>query len=155
VESSVVTAADHQAYCAAGTTAQGCVSYLTACGTPSATAASGFELWAFGIPCCAPALFFHGVNGRQALPWGSGGSLQCVVPPVRRATPASYVHTSGPCGSSAVLDLNASWCGGCPKAHQNPGPGTVVQAQLVHLETSSSGASRYVTTNAIEFVLLP
>ena len=29
-------------------------------------------------------MIFYGSNGRQANPWGTGTSFQCVVPPVQR-----------------------------------------------------------------------
>ena len=69
-------------YCTAGTSASGCQASVSAAGTPSSSAPSGFVLSASGVEGNKDGLFFFGTSGRQATPWGNGTSYQCVVPPV-------------------------------------------------------------------------
>ena len=66
-------------------------------------------------------LFFFSTNGRQANPWGSGTSYQCVVPPVRR-TPviAAGGGAVNACWGWFSIDLNAHWTA---KPNHNPGAG--------------------------------
>jgi hypothetical protein len=73
--------AGFEVYCTAGTSASGCQASISASGTPSASASSGFDLLISGVEGAKDGLFFYGNNGRQANPWGSGTSFVCVVPP--------------------------------------------------------------------------
>ena len=83
---------------------------MSASGTASASAASGFVLSASGVEGAKDGLFFFGTNGVQANPWGNGTSLQCVVPPVVRAALLSGTGTVGSCDGMLAQDLNALWC---------------------------------------------
>lgn len=60
------------AYCTPGTGASGCQATLSASGTPSATAASGFIVTAGTVEGQKDGMFFYGSNGQQADSWGNG-----------------------------------------------------------------------------------
>jgi hypothetical protein len=142
-------------YCTAGTSASGCQATLSATGTPSATASSGFDLIAANVEGQKNGIFFFGANGRQASPWGNGTSFQCVVPPVRRAGTLLGTGTSGACDGAFAQDLNARWCPTCPKPGHNPGAGTVVQAQLWYRDPLNTGNQTTSLSDAIEFQVCP
>ena len=142
-------------YCTAGTSASGCQALISASGTPSATAVSGFTLDAAGGEGAKDGLFFFGTNGRQANPWGSGTSLQCVVPPVSRAGILSGSGTSNACDGSFSQDLNALWCPSCSKPAKNPGAGATVQAQLWYRDPLNTSNQTTSLSDAVELVVGP
>jgi hypothetical protein len=143
------------AYCTAGTSASGCQALLSATGTASATASSGFILTASTVEGQKDGLFFFGTNGQQANSWGNGTSYQCVVPPVVRAGTLSGTGTVGACDGSFAQDLNALWCSSCPKPAKNPGAGAVVQAQLWYRDPLSTSNQTTSLSDAIELVVAP
>ena len=108
-------------YCKPGTSASGCLALISGKGMPSATAPSGFFLQAAGGEGKNDGMFFFGWSGRQASPWGNGTSLQCVVPPTKRAGLLQGFGANGSCDALFSMDLNARWCPTCPKAPHNPG----------------------------------
>ena len=138
-------------YCTAGTSASGCQAFLSALGTASATASSGFTLSAATVEGQKDGLFFFGTNGQQANPWGNGTSYQCVIPPVVRTPTMAGVGTIGLCDGSFALDLNALWCPSCPKPAKNPGPGATVQAQLWYRDPLSTSNQTTSLSDAVEF----
>jgi DNA-binding beta-propeller fold protein YncE len=142
-------------YCTAGSSASGCQALLSASGTPSATAVSGFTLQASTVEGQKDGLFFFGTNGQQASSWGNGTSYQCVVPPVVRAGTLTGSGTPGVCDGSFVQDLNALWCPTCPKPSKNPGGGATVQAQLWYRDPLSTSNQTTSLSDAIEFVMSP
>jgi hypothetical protein len=142
-------------YCTAGTSASGCQALLSAAGTPSASAASGFLLQAIGVEGSKDGAFFWGKSGKQANPWGNGTSFQCVVPPVTRGGFLAGSGTIGACDGSFVQDLNATWCSTCPHPQKNPGAGATVQAQLWYRDPLSSSNQTTSLSDAIEFVVGP
>ena len=139
-------------YCTAGNSASGCQAQIAASGTPSATAASGFDLIATNVEGDKSGLFFFGSNGRQANPWGSGTSLQCVVPPVKRGALLSGGGASGTCDGQFVFDLNARWS---TQPNQNPGMGALVRAQLWYRDPFNTSNRSTSLSNAIEFSVCP
>jgi len=137
-------------YCTAGTTASGCQATLSSSGTASATAASGFVVSAAGAEGNKDGLFFFGSNGRQANPWGSGTSFQCVVPPVARTSLITGVGTNGACDGSFSTDLNARWTA---KPAQNPGAGAVAQVQLWFRDPNNTSNQTTSLSDALEFTV--
>jgi hypothetical protein len=142
-------------YCTAGTSASGCRATLSATGLASASAPSGFTLSAASVEGGAAGVFFFGANGRQANPWGSGTSYQCVVPPVRRAGLLPSTGTPGLCDGAFAEDLNALWCPSCPKPNKNPLPGSVQQAQLWYRDPLNTSNQTTSLSDAVEFVVCP
>ncbi len=142
-------------YCTAGTSASGCQAMMAATGAASASQASGFDVAAVGVEGDKDGLYFFGANGRQANPWGSGTSYQCVVPPVRRGGLLSGVGTNGVCDGAFGQDLNALWCPTCPKPAKNPGVGTVAQVQLWYRDPLSTSNRTTSLSNALEFFVGP
>ena len=142
-------------YCTAGTSASLCQALVSATGTPSATATSGFTLTVSSLEGNKDGLFFFASNGQQANPWGSGTSFQCVVPPVKRGGLLPGSGTPGACDGSTSQDLNALWCAGCPKPLKNPGAGTVTQAQFWYRDPFNTSNQTTSLSNAIEFTVAP
>ena len=135
-------------YCTAGTSASGCQASISSTGRASASAPSGFQLTVSGVEGNKNGLFFFGTGGRQANPWGSGTSYQCVVPPVKRAGLLTGTGTSGACDGSFAQDLNALWSSAPAK---NPGAGATVQAQLWYRDPLNTSNQQTSLSNAIEF----
>ena len=142
-------------YCTAGQSAGGCQAEITACGTASASASSGFSIAASGVEGTKDGLFFFGTNGQQANPWGNGTSYQCVVPPVVRSPTMTGTGMVGTCDGSFALDLNALWCPSCPKPAKNPGMGAAVQTQLWYRDPASTSNQTTSLSDAVEFVVGP
>ena len=152
---SYTPAALSSSYCTAGVSASGCQATLSTSGSPSATASAGFALLAGGVEGSKDGLFFFASNGRQANPWGSGTSYQCVVPPVRRGGLLAAIGTAGQCDGAFGQDLNALWCPSCPKPAKNPGAGAVVQAQLWYRDPLNTSNQTTSLSDAIEFTVQP
>ena len=144
-----------EAYCTPGTSASGCQAAISATGTASATASSGFLVMASNVEGSKDGLFYFGVNGKQANPWGNGTSFQCVVPPVTRVALLAGVGTNGSCDGSFAEDFNALWCSTCPKPSKNPGPGVFVQTQLWYRDPQSTSNQTTGLSDAIEFYVGP
>jgi hypothetical protein len=142
-------------YCTAGSSANGCVAQIDATGVPSATLPEGFKLNASGVEGTKTGLFFYGVNGRQALPYGSGTSYVCVVQPTKRGSLRMANGTAGLCDGGMNEDLNARWCPSCPKPAHNPGAGTVVQAQLWYRDPHNTSNQVTSLSDGLEFTMCP
>jgi hypothetical protein len=140
------------AYCTAGTSSVGCQAQIAATGTPSATAPNGFVLTATTVEAQKDGLFFYGVNGRQANPWGNSSSYNCVVPPVKRGGLLMGIGTLGSCNGGFNQDLNALWTANPAK---NPGTGALVQAQLWYRDPFNTSNQTTSFSNAIEFTVCP
>ena len=142
-------------YCTAGTSASGCQATITAVGTPSATASSGFNVTVANVEGQKDGLFFFGQNGQQANPWGNGSSFQCVTPPVKRAGLIPGNGTNGACDGSATQDLNARWCGICPKPNHQPIPGTPMQIQFWYRDPMNTSNQTTSFSDALEVTICP
>ena len=142
-------------YCTAGTSASGCTATLSAVGSASATAPSGFVVTARGVEGQKDGLFFFGTSGKQANPWGSGTSFQCVVPPVKRGSLQNGSGTTGACDGLLAEDLNAMWCPTCPKPHRNPGAGALAQVQLWYRDPLNTSNQTTSLSDALEFWVGP
>jgi len=139
-------------YCTAGTSFNGCQAVMSAVGTPSASAASGFSLVASDVEGLKDGLFFYGTNGQQANSWGSGTSYQCVVPPVVRAGLLTGSGTVGACDGGFAQDLNALWTANPLK---NPGAGALVEAQLWYRDPLNTSNQTTSLSDALEFSVCP
>jgi hypothetical protein len=94
-------------YCTAGTTTNGCSPAIWAIGEASASSASSFVISASQVETNKQGLFFYGIGGAVAAPWGSGGSsYRCVSAPTQR-TGVQNSGGTGACEGAFVLDWNA------------------------------------------------
>ena len=139
-------------YCAAGSSANGCLATLSTTGSASASASTGFNVLATSVEGNKDGLYFFGTNGRQANSWGNGTSFQCVAPPVKRAGLLSGTGTSGACNGSFSQDLNARWAS---QPAQNPGAGAIVQLQLWYRDPQNTSNQTTSLSDAIEFCVEP
>jgi hypothetical protein len=144
-----------EAYCTAGTSASGCMALLTATGTASASAPSGFVVSASIVEGQKDGLFFYAQNGRQANPWGNGTSYQCVTPPVNRGGLLVGGGTLGACDGALSQDLNARWCPICPKPAHAPTPGVPLQIQLWYRDPANTSNQTTSLSDALEVVPCP
>ncbi len=141
------------AYCTAGTSASGCAALLSAVGTPSATALSGFVVSATGVEGAKDGQFYFGTSGRQSTPWGNGSSYRCVSSPVVRAGLLSGNGTSGKCDGSLAQDLNTRWVVTRPVS--NPGVGATVYLQLWYRDPQNPSNQTTSFSDALEFTVCP
>jgi hypothetical protein len=139
-------------YCTPGTSASGCQAVMSASGTASATAPSGFTVMASNVEGDKDGLFFYGTGGQQANSWGNGTSFQCVVPPVFRAGLLAGVGTAGACDGSFSQDLNALWSSNPLK---NPGEGVEVNCQLWHRDPFNTSNQTTSLSDGLSFILCP
>jgi hypothetical protein len=138
-------------YCTAGTSSNGCTARIWAYGSPSASASDGF-LVVGSHTGNKNGMFFFAANGQQTVPWGSGTSYQCVVPPVKRAGLLNGFGTTKSCDGTFTQDLNTLWSG---SPHKNPGSGAVVQAQLWVRDPNNTSNKKTVMSDALELTVGP
>ena len=142
-------------YCTAGTSASGCQALLSATGSPSASASSGFTVSASGVEGQKDGLYFYGQFGPQANAWGNGTSFQCVTPPVMRGGLLTGTGTSGVCDGAFSQDLNARWCPTCPKPGQTPIAGQTIQVQLWYRDPLNTSNQTTSLSDALEADVCP
>jgi len=94
-------------YCTTGTTSNGCVPIISANGSASATAASGFSISINTLESHRLGVIFYGIHGQLAHPWGAGGaSLLCVKAPTQRLHPYDSGGSPGLCNGLISEDWN-------------------------------------------------
>ena len=142
-------------YCTPGTSASGCQATLSAVGAASASAGSGFVVSASGVEGAKDGLYFFGQSGRQANPWGTGTSYQCVVPPLARGGLLTGSGTNGACDGAFAQDLNARWCPTCPKPAQAPVVGVQLQLQLWYRDPFNTSSQTTSLSDALEADVCP
>jgi hypothetical protein len=112
-------------YCTAGTSGNGCEATISATGTPSVSASSGFQVSVSNVEGQKQGIIFWGLTGKAA-PWGGGTSWLCVQAPAKRTGTQDSGGTAGLCDGSFSLDFNAWMAANPGKA---PGLGEVVYMQ--------------------------
>lgn len=97
-----------ESYCTAGTSLAGCVATMSASGQASASAGAGFVVSATNVDGGRMGLFYYGVNGPAATPWGQGStSYRCVAAPYQRCGSLSSGGTPGACDGVFAFDWNS------------------------------------------------
>lgn len=141
-------------YCTAGTSSTGCIPAIGYAGTPSIAASSGFTLSAVNVNGQKSGLFFYGLSGRNASPWGAGSvSILCVKPPVQRMSALNSGGTLGACDGSLAQDWLA-FVATTPTALGQPfAAGNVVNAQGWYRDPLAPKTTNL--TDALEFTVLP
>jgi hypothetical protein len=142
-------------YCTAGTTTNGCVPSISGTGTPSATAAAGFTLDVANVEGQKQGLFFYGVSGPTASPWGSGGtSFLCVKSPTQRMGAQDSLGTAGLCDGAYSQDWNTYRFNSSPTAVGQPfAAGNTVWAQAWFRDPPAVKTTNL--SDGLEFVLQP
>jgi hypothetical protein len=140
-------------YCTAGTTSNGCQAAMSASGSPSAAAPSGFTLDVTGVEGNKQGILFYGINGPKASPWGAGSSYLCVQGPVQRMGTLPSGGTNGQCNGHYSLDWLA-WMAARPGAKGNPlTAGETFWAQAWFRDPPSPQTTNL--SDGLEFTLLP
>ena len=142
------TPAGGSIYCTAKTTSAGCVPALGTVGTPSASAPSGYLVFATAVHPQNVGIFFVGTSGPAAIPF-QGGVL-CVTPPLVRVAP-QVAAGSGPCGGSYAFDFNAWLAANAPQLRA-PGEDFWLQCWFRDPPDPISGTG---LTDALTFDLAP
>jgi tetratricopeptide (TPR) repeat protein/predicted Ser/Thr protein kinase len=141
-------------YCTAGTTTNGCNASMSAIGTPSVGAASGFTINCSNVEGQKFGLIFYGVNGPKASPWGPGStSFLCVKAPVQRTPPENSGGTAGACDGAFSLDF-LSYLSTHPGALGQPfAPGQCVNAQTWFRDPPAPETTNL--SNGLQFTTVP
>ena len=105
LEFSTAAGVEWSSYCAPGQTANGCSADLVASGEPQ-PGSSQFAIHALDLEGQKSGLFFYGLSGSVATPWGSGSTL-CVKAPTQRTSVLATGGTSGQCDGAMTLDWSA------------------------------------------------
>jgi len=143
-------------YCTAGTTSSGCNALISGSGTPSATAATGFNITVNNVEGQKQGILFYGINNSGFTPtiWGVGGSSYlCAKAPLQRTGVQSTGGTILSCNGTLSLDWNA-YRFNHPTALGNPfSAGQAVYAQGWFRDPPSPKTTSL--SNGLSFVTCP
>ncbi|NUP95422.1 MAG: VCBS repeat-containing protein [Planctomycetaceae bacterium] len=141
-------------YCTPGTTTNGCNATLSATGTPSATATSGFTLSVSNVEGQRQGLIFYSINGRNAAVWAIGNtSFLCVKAPTQRLPTLTSGGTNNSCTGSFSIDWQA-WMATHPSALGQPlTTGQLFQAQCWFRDPPAPGTTNL--SQGVEWQLCP
>jgi hypothetical protein len=141
-------------YCTAGTTTNGCNASMTASGTPSVAATSGFVLTTSNVEGQRTGLIYYGITGPKATPWGGGStSFVCVKAPNQRTGSQNSGGTDGGCDGQYTLDW-IDYVVTNPGALGTPfGAGAIVNVQSWFRDPSAPQTTNL--SNAVQFTTCP
>lgn len=140
-------------YCTAATSQNGCTPTITAHGSPSASAGSGFDIVTSGVDGQRSGMIFYGTAGPASFLWGAGPAVLCVRAPLQRTGMQNTGGEVGECDGSLGFDLGL-WIATQPGALGQPfGAGDTVWAQGWWRDPGA--AKNTNLTNGIEVTLLP
>ena len=147
-------------YCSAKTNSLGCVPEISATGSPSASASSGFTVQGAQVRNQKSGLLFYTVNGnRAALPYQCG--TLCVGPGGIRRTPgrssAGSALPASDCSGLYAIDMNA-FAGGAAGGSPDPAlqvPGTLVHAQWWGRDNGFAPPCGTTLSDALEYSIAP
>lgn len=141
-------------FCTSSSTTNGCHPALSASGSPSAGATSGFNITCSAVEGQKSGLIFYGVDGPNAVAWAAGSSSTlCVKPPTQRTSTQNSGGTFGACDGALSLDFLAFLAA-------NPGAvgAPATPAQQFHVQAWFRDPSAIKTTNlsdGLTFTLCP
>jgi hypothetical protein len=141
-------------YCTPSTTTNGCTPTLSATGTASVSASSGFVLDCTSVEGQKAGLIFYGVSGRNSVPWAVGStSFFCVKTPTQRLPSQSSGGTAGACDGVLSNDL-AAYLSANPSSLGMPfGAGDTVQVQAWFRDPPATKTTNL--SDGLEFVWCP
>lgn len=140
-------------YCTAGTTTNGCSAQLSASGTPSVAASSGFVLSATGVEGAKSGLVFYGISGRDAAPWGLTTSWLCVKAPTQRTPSMLSGGAANTCEGVLAIDWLAFLAANPGALGAPAASGQLVNAQAWFRDPPSPKTTHL--SDALEFILMP
>lgn len=137
-------------YCTAKVNSLGCLPTIGSIGVPSASAPSGFVIYAQNVRNRQNGLLFYGTTGRASDSF-LGGTL-CAAAPLRRTRIQSSGGSLGldDCSGTYVLDFNAWMHSG---ADPMLVPGTTVNAQYYSRDPGFPAPNNVGLTQGIEFTI--
>jgi hypothetical protein len=147
-----------QGYCTAKVNSLGCTPSIGFTGTSSASSSSGFAVRVEQLANSKNGLFFYGVSGSAATPFG-GGTL-CVAPPVRRTPGQNSGGTAPPaadCTGVFSIDMNAfaqGALGGTPLPALSVA-GTAVYVQSWGRDPGFAPPNNVTLSGGLRYVVLP
>ncbi|MCY3002658.1 MAG: matrixin family metalloprotease [Planctomycetota bacterium] len=141
-------------YCTPGTTTNGCNATLSATGSPTLSASSGFTVTASNVEGQKQGLLFYGITGPKASVWAVGSSsFLCVKSPTQRIPAANTGGTAGGCDGSISVDL-LSYLATHPSALGQPfSAGAVVNVQAWFRDPPAPGTTSL--SNGLQFSTCP
>ena len=143
--------AQSQTYCTAKLNSCGGLPKIGAAGAPSASAASGYVVFASGTKALSPGLLAYSTDGPAAKPF-QGGTL-CLESPVRRSV--LIVDTSGTpghCNGVLAIDMNAFAAG---SLGGNPAPELTVPGTQVNCQFWGRDTPKTLLSDALEYFVCP
>jgi hypothetical protein len=147
-----------ETYCTSKINSLGCAPRISAQGTSSASAASGFVVRGVRVSNHKSGVLLYGASGRRALPFQGG--VHCVGPPTKRTPVLASNGTAPPasdCSGVWSIDLNAfatGALGGSPGVWLST-PGTVIDCQFWGRDPGFAPPNDTSLTNALEYSVGP
>ncbi len=145
-------------YCTAKLNSLGCLPTIGSTGQASATAPSGFFVFADAVRNQKPGLCLYTISGRAAAPFQGG--LLCLAAPVKRSIPLTSGGTALPandCTGTYFLDMNSfarGSLGGTPLAELSVS-GTVVQSQMWGRDQGFPAPNNSTLSDGLEYTVCP
>ena len=140
-------------YCTAGTSANGCQTFISAAGTSSSTASTGFVITGPSSEGSKSGLFYWGtVQKSPANMIGTSSSWNCVLPPVKRSGLLDSGGAINTCTGTFSLDLNARWT--AQPAQKSP-PGTTLFGQIWYRDPTNTSNQTTSRSDGLTWTVCP
>lgn len=141
-------------YCTAGTSTNGCVATLSAAGTPSVAATSGFTITASNVEGMKNGIIRYSVTGSNALSWAPlSSSFLCIKASQQKTGIQNSGGVVDTCTGQLSLDFLA-YLNSHPNALGQPfAAGTTVWVQATYKDPLAVKALNF--TDGLEILLLP